>query len=282
MIGSCLVFPSRGFAEAPDPIEAFWDMIRGFMNGTGVEPQALRLISVGVPASVCGDLRTIFCAPNLKDTQGKLMFENYPFAERLERICGIPTLVNKDVNNLLCYDIHENDLKGIVVGCYIGTGVGGAVSIDGKLLLGQDGVAMDIRHLPLFHGLKRCGCGKRGCAESEIAGRVFLRLIKRCYPREDPSMAFVLHGNESVIESFVRDCAYVPAILATMFNPSALVLGGGVLEMEGFPKRMLEASILSQTANVVASKPPRFVYAERRPERGVIGAAIFARMAGVL
>jgi len=276
LAGPCRVVPSRSFAKAPDTMAAFWQLLEDTLDHAGVKTEAVRRISVGVPASVCGDLRTIFCAPNLVDASGKLVFENYPFAEELERLCGIPTLVNKDVNNLLCYDIHENDLKGTVVGCYIGTGVGGAVSIDGKLLLGRNGVAMDIGHLPLFHSNKRCGCGKRGCAETEISGSSFLRLFQKCYPKENFSEAFSRHGEDPVIEGYVRDCAHVPAILATVFNPSAIVLGGGVLEMEGFPRRVLEEKILEVTANAVASNPPRFVYADRLPERGVIGAALFA------
>ena len=277
LIGTCSIIPSSSFAEAQEPMDAFWDQIQSYMIRVGVRPDEIRLISVGVPASVCADLRTIFCAPNLKDAAGRLIFEKYPFADLLEQRSHIPVLVNKDVNNLLCYDIHANSLEGIVAGCYIGTGVGGAVSIDGEILLGRDGVAMDIGHLPLFHGHKHCGCGKRGCAETEIAGVSFLRLVGRCYPGEDPATVFLQHCGDPVIEGYVRDCAHVPAILATVFNPSAMVLGGGVLEMDNFPRQMLEAEIITAAANAVSDNPPRFVYADRLPERGIIGAALFAK-----
>ncbi len=45
---------------------------------------------MGIPASVCGNLRTVFWAPNLMDASGKLVFEDYPSAEKFERQCGIP------------------------------------------------------------------------------------------------------------------------------------------------------------------------------------------------
>ena len=194
----------------------------------------------------------------------------------------MPVLVNRDVNNLLCYDLEKNGLRGIVAACYIGTGVGAAVSIDRKILLGRDGLAAEIGHLSLMNGDKSCGCGKKGCIETEAAGSYFQQLCREHYPQEDPETIFCNHGEDAVVKEFVRNCAYIPAMLATIFNPSALILGGGVVEADVFPKRSFEEAVLDLAANTIRTVPPRFVYADRLPERGVIGAAMFAMAPKIL
>ena len=273
----CRVYPSKLLALTEDPAFDLWQVILAYLQDVGERNEKIDMISIGTPASVCADLETIYCAPNLSRDDGRLVFENYNLSAELKKYCSCPVLVNKDVNNLLCYDLLDHHLgDSTVVACYIGTGVGGAVSIRGEIMLGDNGFAMDIGHMPLFHGTKRCGCGKTGCVETEVSGSFLRKMAAAAYPGESLSGLFERHKEERLVQGYVENCALVPAILATVFDPSAIVLGGGVMEASDFPKELLEKEILRQTGRAVASAAPRFVYADCLPERGVIGAALFA------
>ena len=89
----------------------------------------------------------------------------------------VPVYVNNDVNNILQYDVAVNHLENqkIVVGIYIGTGVGSSVIIDGKPLEGKDGAELDLGHIPYYKGNDPCSCGKKGCCECYASAGGFSR-----------------------------------------------------------------------------------------------------------
>ena len=270
----CALADSRLLCGDEGPVSGIGSMIRSYLEQYG-NPQ-MDAVSIGVPASVHDDFATVFCAPNLMNASGKHVLEETDLAAGLQKALGLPVLVNKDVNNLLYYDLAANGLTGITAACYIGTGLGTAVSMHGEVFYGAHGFAMDLGHMPLFHCMDPCSCGKTGCVESRISGTALLRLKNRYYPDTEIGELFAEHGTEEPLQAFVRDCAYLPAVLATVFDPDAIVLGGGVIEMNRFPRELMEQAVREQTGNAAASKPMHFVYAEKLAERGVIGAAVFA------
>lgn len=239
----------------------------------GNEPD---VISIGVPASVSSDCRFVYCAPNLFDENQEHIMENIDLAEGLEGNLKIPVIVNKDVNNLLYYDIADTKLQGLTVGCYIGTGIGGAVIDRGTLLLGRHGYAMDIGHLPLYHVEKMCGCGKKGCAETIASGTAFIEMCHQHFASIPLDQIFVQCSDSKAVCAYIENCAYVIATLLTVFDPDNLVLGGGILEMDSFPRTLLESNVKKLTERAIAKHFPKVTYTEKLAERGVIGAAYFA------
>ncbi len=280
----CRVVSSREFAWDPQPVRKLGRILMDYLTDCLVslrrEPEyahsLVSMIAISAPASVSNDFCTIYQAPNLKDASGIPIFDGVALGSLLERETGIPVCVNKDVNYLLYYDRMKFQLGGTVVGCYIGTGFGSAVSIDGKMLYGAHGFAMDCGHLPLFHREELCGCGKQGCVETASSGIVLGRIREQYYPETPFAKLFTEHRREQPLTEFIQNCAYAPATLLSVFDPDALVLGGGVIEMENFPRDLLEQEILKLTERAIAEQKPKFCYAEHLPERGVIGAACFA------
>lgn len=273
---SCEVVSSRRFCMADHPIEEFGNIILKYIKKH--EISKVDAISIGVPATVKTDFRTIYVAPNLKNAEGKPIFDHKNLAAELEERFQCSVYINKDVNNLLYYDVYKNQMDGIVAGCYIGTGIGSAVIIDGNLLYGKNGVAMDMGHVSLFRDNENCSCGKRGCAETRGSGKALMKMWENYYSEYSINEIFTIYGQEKRIRQFISDCAHIPAIMAATFNPKYMVCGGGVIEMQDFPRRFFEEEILRQTTPAVASFPPTFFYSEKQEERGVIGAAYFAEM----
>lgn len=127
----------------------------------------------------------------------------------------------------------------------LGTGVGGGVIIEGKMLVGQNGAGGEIGHLCVnYEETDRCGCGNRGCLEQYASATGIVRLAKQklgqemrptILNKEDVTAKDVFDavkaGDEVAKEIavvFGRYLGYGLANLAAVADPAVFVIGGGV------------------------------------------------------
>lgn len=98
-------------------------------------------------------------------------WSGFPLAAVLSEALGAPTFVDNDVNAFLRGEISTGVIQGArdALGITLGTGVGGAIWIDGQLFDGPTGVAGEIGHIPGF-GDAPCTCGGRGHLETLASG----------------------------------------------------------------------------------------------------------------
>jgi len=122
-----------------------------------------RIIGVGVGAP-CGNFYegTIDDATNL-NFRGKT-----PLKKILEAQLQVPVVVTNDANAAVFGEMIYGGAKGMknVVMFTLGTGVGGGIIIDGKLLYGSDGFAGELGHAILVPFGRKCTCGNNGCLET--------------------------------------------------------------------------------------------------------------------
>lgn len=264
-------------ADAENPIGKICEIIENYMKETGI--REIEAISIGVPSSVSNDKETIICTTNIRNKKGEVVFSDINIAKDIREYFHVPVFVNNDVNNILAYDIAANHLEKnkIVVGIYIGTGVGGAVVIDGKPLEGKNGAELDLGHIPYFHGDAECSCGNKGCCECYASGWKLQEIRKQYYPDTEIQDMFTLHKDEKPMKEFIDACANVYAIMATIFNPDTIIVGGGVMEMKDFPREAFEEAVNRNTGRDVMSYGFEYVYSKEFMGKGVIGAAVFAR-----
>lgn len=264
-------------AEADDPMQMLCKIIEDYCKDCQI--QKIDAISIGVPSSVERDKATVICTTNIRNKAGEVVFSHINMAQDIERTFQVPVFVNNDVNNIMLYDIMANNLEKqhIVVGIYIGTGVGAAVVIDGKPLEGKNGAELDLGHIPYFGGEVQCSCGKKGCCECYASGWRLQEIRKEYYPDVEIGDLFTLYKEEKPICDFIEACANVYAIMATIFNPDTMIVGGGVPEMTDFPKERFEQKVNSLTGTDVMNYGFDYVYSKPFVGKGVIGAAIFAR-----
>jgi glucokinase len=106
--------------------------------------------------------------------------QNFPLAEKLESMFGIPTFVDNDVNLGVLGESWKGVAKGYenVVGIIIGTGIGGGIIINGQIYRGKNKTAGEIGHMVLdFNSEERCGCGQLGCFEILASRRNMARKL---------------------------------------------------------------------------------------------------------
>lgn len=269
---------SAEVANAEDPIEKICEIIRDYLENNCI--RELEAISIGVPSSVENDKETVICTTNIRNKAGESVFCHTNLAGRIREYFHVPVYVNNDVNNILLYDIIFNKLEAqkVVVGIYIGTGVGASVMLDGKPLEGKNGAEMDLGHIPYFSGDVECSCGKKGCCECYASGWRLEEIRKEFYPDTEIKDMFTLHREEKPLKDFVQACAHVYAVMATIFNPNTMIVGGGVPEMADFPRKEFEKAVNENTGRDVMSYGFNYLYSQDYVGKGVIGAALFARM----
>ena len=275
-LGVSDMISSEVIEKAEDPIGALSDVIHSFLADNSITD--IDAVSIGVPSSVANDKRTVICPTNLLDRNGDAIFQNTDLAGPLEKRFGKPVFINRDTNNNLLYDIFKYNLQDNYcnIGIYIGTGVGASVFIDGVSFDGANGAALDLGHVPFYKGTEPCHCSKTGCCECYASGWKLQKIQESLYPNDRIRELFLKHGKEKPLMDIVYSCAYIFAVMATIFNPDTIVAGGGVLEMQAFLREEFEKQVKDLTGLDVMTYGYNLVYSEPFLGKGILGAAFFA------
>jgi allose kinase len=229
-------------------------------------------ISLGVPSTVDRSNRIIYSTPNING------LDNVPIADMVEAAFHIPCFVTRDVCLLLLHDIYVNDFNtdGFVPGFYVGTGLGNAIAYNGELVTGCHGVAAELGHIPVLNRNDLCGCGNRGCVELYASGKRLAQIRDKGYPNLSIGEVLSSHSGDLEIREFVDNMGAAIATEINILDPENIILGGGVILQEGFPRQALEDAILRYARKPYPAKGLKFIYSRKSHENGVIGAALFA------
>ncbi len=248
-------------------------MISGYLKDTD-SGEAVAAIGIGIPGQVSKDHSFVYSCPMLPGLQG------IPLGQMIEEALGIPTFISHDVEPMLLYDIGTLGLDPThdktILGCYIGTGFGNALYLEGKIFSGAHGVAGELGHIPLYGVEDKCSCGATGCVETRACGRYLAELTAEYFPDCFIGDVFTRHGDDPRIVKFVKDCALPVATEITILDPDIVVLGGGVIYTQDFPKDVFEAEVLSRTRHPLPADDVRLVYTVDAQTNGVIGGGLAA------
>lgn len=231
-------------------------------------------LSIGFPSTINRDRTIVLQTPNIS-----CIPDNFPVVKLLNRSMDIPIFINRDVNNLLLFDLQDLQAENLesVVAIYFGTGIGNAVMLNGKILRGHNGVAGELGHLPIYGNKRRCTCGNISCLETLVSGIALERVQAENFPETPISLLFKKHKDNPRINEFIEGMGQTVAIEVNIFDPDCIILGGGLLQMDDFPKDMLCAAIHRYARKPYPEKSLDIRYSRPNQANGVIGAAIYAR-----
>lgn len=252
--------------------------LKGYCEMLRCAGKTAAAVSIGFPTTLDKKRRTVLQAPNIP------FMENLPVVETLERALGIPVLIEKDVGMSLFYDKIKYGLDECqwLCGIYFGTGIGNAILSEGKLLVGRNGTAGELGHIPVDGSFEKCGCGNEGCMENLAGGKYLARLCREVYGQTEIGDLFLKHADEPLLCQFVDRMAAVVAVELNILDPDCMILGGGVLNMKAFPKEYLKERILFHTRKPYPAQDLRLIFTEDEREKAVVGAALFAAKSGRL
>ena len=184
-------------------------------------------------------------------------FANFPWErninikEKLEKLTGIETKLDNDANIIALGEAKYGAAKGSKssVTVALGTGIGGGIYIDGKLVSGAKGAGGEVGHMKIVKDGKLCGCGQRGCFEAYVSATGLIReAVSRLTVNKQNLLYKMIDGDLMKLEAkdifdaaregdaFSLDLVdYEAEYLAlgianilNIINPEVIVLGGGV------------------------------------------------------
>ncbi len=260
--------PTAQIIHSDDVLSDLADFIAEYSKDMAVEA-----VSIGFPATLDRTREMVLQAPNLK------FMEKLPVVSVLSGRLGVPVCAERDVTMALCYDTVKYGIpcEGITCGFYFGTGIGNAISIDGKPLCGKNGTVGELGHIPADGSDVPCGCGNVGCMENLAGGKYLAQLQKEHYSDTSIGELFTKHGEEPLLRQFVDRMAVAVATEINILDPDHVLVGGGVANMPGFPKDELHRRILAHTRKPYPAENLSIIYTDDEPEKSVVGAAYYAR-----
>lgn len=197
---------------------------------------SLKGIGVGAPGIINVRKGRIHCLTNVPG------WENYPLREKMEEKFSLPAFVDNDANVFALAESRFGAAKKYqrAVFLTLGTGLGGAVSNEGKILRGEFS-AGELGHVPVSLRGRKCNCGARGCVETIVgAGYLMKRYCRLKNIKFDEDMVErgvkyiferAVEGEPqalSVWEEFSFGLGKFLAGMINVFNPEIVVFGGGV------------------------------------------------------
>ena len=232
--------PSRtedgGKQVLPDIVESI-EQRRAENNGTVVG------IGMGVPGPVTDDGVVLKCA--------NLGWGVFSAKEELSRLTGVENVkVANDANIAALGEMWKGGGRGFdsIVMVTLGTGVGGGIIVNGKIINGSMGAGGEIGHLKIrIDEEDRCNCGGRGCLEQYCSATGIVRIAKKhlhpggskleesCLSGKEITAKEIFDGAKAddtyckeVVEEFGRALGHGLANVAQVIDPQAFVIGGGV------------------------------------------------------
>lgn len=188
---------------------------------------------VGVPGPIVEQSTVIHCA--------NLGWENVNVAQELSSRANVPVRVANDANLAALGEQWQGAGKGCrnLVMLTVGTGIGGGIICDGKIIAGSTGAGGEVGHMPVpFHTDWQCGCGRKGCLEVTASATGIIRAAKQFSPFKEMDKVTAKDvydaaaaGDKNAVAVVAESSAalgYASAAISCVVNPEMILLGGGV------------------------------------------------------
>lgn len=214
--------------------------IEAKMAEKSVDKAEVAGVGIGVPGPVKDDGTVLRCV--------NLGWGVFNVEEEVEKLLGLPAKVGNDANMASLGEMWQGGGKGFssIVMVTLGTGVGGGIIINGKMLYGTNGAGGEIGHICVNDDeTEVCGCGKKGCLEQYTSATGITRMAERALNNTDRASKLrnvqyisakeifdaAKEGDDlalELVENHGRILGKALASVACVCDPEAFVIGGGV------------------------------------------------------
>lgn len=211
---------------------------------------------------------------------GNLDWWDVPFAEIMETRLGCPVAIDNDVAGALIGEWKHGACRGKnnVVFLTLGTGVGGALLINGQPYRGFDNTGGELGHIVTHADGLPCTCGGRGCLEQYASATALSRMADGMDTREIFRLAEAGDAAmNAVLEQYVHELVIGISSLTSALRPDLVVLGGGISNAgEPLLRRVLD-HMEHQCPSIPRKDFTPIVLAHLGNMAGMIGGAMMAQ-----
>ncbi len=248
------------------------------------EKYPIHSIGIGSPGRVDFENGTVIVA-------GNLPFKNTPIAAEVSKALDLPTFIENDGSCALIGESASGACKGCsdAIIITIGTGIGGAIILDNKLVHGYKLGAGELGHFVIDRNGEQCTCGLKGCFEQYASATALIEQTERAI-KENPECLLAEIAREELTGKTVFDaadngCEVAKAVLeeygriladginslAHIFQPQMIVLSGGIANQGKTLLSLIQPNLLDDV---------EIATTELNGDGGIVGAAILDTIYG--
>lgn len=287
-----IVTTAKRKTAMPRPAEAIMeDMVtvcREAVENAGLTMEDIAGVGVGSPGACNADTGVVEYANNLN-------FVNVPMRAFLEERLHKPVCVENDANAAAYGELVAGAAKGknSCVCITLGTGVGGGVIIDGKIMAGHNFAGAELGHTVIVVDGEPCSCGRRGCWEAYASATALIRQTKRAMEAHRDSKMWEMTGGlervngrtafdamrqgdaagQAVVDGYIRYIASGITNMINIFQPEVLCVGGGICNEGETLMKPLREHIEKERYSQYSNKQTEICVAQLGNDAGIIGAA---------
>lgn len=256
---------------------------------------AVEAVGIGAAGYVDDKRATVLFAPNIR-------WRHEALKDKVEQRVGLPVVVENDANAAAWGEYRFGAGVGLddVICVTLGTGLGGGIVIGGRLHRGRYGAAGEFGHVRVVPDGLLCGCGSQGCWEQYASGRALVRYAKQRAVAQPENAQLLLSlgdgtaegiegrhiseaargGDKVAVDSFrelARWAGAGLADLASLFDPSAFIVGGGVSDEGELVLEPIRKSFRRWLVGGRYRPHAQVLAAQLGGKAGLVGAADLAR-----
>jgi glucokinase len=284
---------AQRLTQAREGPAAVLERIKGTIREVLGDTPPADVLGIGIASPGPLDPRTgvVIAPPNL------LGWDHVPLADIMQEEFGLPVYVNNDANLAGLAEFRFGAGRGTTDLVYltVGTGIGGGIICDGRLLMGAHGLAGEPGHATVEPHGPRCNCGQVGCLEVMSSGPAIARQAAEWIGQGQHSLLSqeldsgseltaemvgnaALRGDEVALRAVAQAARYLGIgvlNLIHIFDPDVVVLGGGVTKLGGLLFEPVRAWVRDRAMAPVQRETP-IVPAALGDQVGLLGAVAWA------
>ena len=216
-------------------------LVEKLLAAVGLQKGDVVGIGMGVPGMIDSKAGNVIYSNNLR-------WEDFAIGERVGALTGLSVKIANDANVAALGEVKFGVAKAYqnAILLTLGTGVGGGIVVDGKLVEGNRSAGAELGHAIIVMGGEQCTCGRKGCLEAYASATALIRDTVRAMEAHPDSKLWEIGSTEAVTGKTAFDYqstdvyakavvdGYISALaagivnFANIFRPEVVLLGGGV------------------------------------------------------
>ncbi|MBU5265951.1 ROK family glucokinase [Virgibacillus proomii] len=272
-------------------IHDIWDSITKKIEAKGMKQGQILGIGIGAPGFIEDETGFIYEAVNIG-------WRDYPLGDLLKKRAQLPVFVENDANVAALGENWRGSGHQVanLIAITLGTGVGGGIIANGRIINGEAGLGGEIGHIIIEKDGASCNCGKKGCLETIASATGIVRQAKQKaeeFPKSKLASIIATNGTITAKDVFqlaaegdqdaeqivARTADVLGEVIATMgviLNPAKVLIGGGVSKA-GEPLLSAIREAFDRYALPKVNQTCELALAQLGNDAGIIGAAYLVK-----
>ena len=256
-------------------VQTIIDLITKLLDSKKIDINKISLIGMAIPGTVSDT--HIIKADNLH-------IKDFDIVSEINKYFNIKVMLRNDAK---CAAIAEKEYGSLkkyddAVFLTLGTGIGGAVFLNGQLLKPKRYEGFEIGHMVIEKNGRKCNCGNKGCFERYASMKALRRMVKTEFGKENLTSDELketltapknLSKSNRIIEEYISDLSIGIGNLINIFEPETISIGGSFANFKDIFLDRLKAK-LSEDGRLFNKKMPNIVMAKLKNDAGIIGSVI--------